>query len=704
MLSEAEKTMLMAIADTTARLSNLIVEDWKEPGGLALPYGYSLPTEKFRMQILAIAEKGKPITFADYLKEFLDPHFVSAVMAEISGMPISLALKTNWRGAEKWGLYRLHVYLMILYAAYSSFDEIKKMLVRNYKRKLEFGGRLSSDDLIIIDMDFNYPELREPVETKADKEKYLRAFEEAMNNYSGPEFVRSQPHSSWVSGYKPFQAYANKYNDHLVKRLFNPRYWPERLQDRSGARDLISSIEKTMRRMVIKLVNIGHNRLSNEIEGMLGVMEDGVPIPAEYFDESSYERKRLETLNHQMRKEYRNISSGETDLRSLREFWDTFLKDYAKIEKPTERRETKRRDFKRDLSEFQRLSDVERKIKRYIDRIGYYDQDYVTKSLSIKQNNLSKLKKFLLQSMRETKRRYSSWLGGLLDEIEKALSRKDDNKLTDLLGQASNVYAGKTYIEPDVEEQAPVETEQKAWRSADASAKRAAIRGYAKDLPEMSKLAVFVYTESLKAIEKLNKEFTDPHQKVRFVVHGRDGETLYHLIRTFLPKIAKYTRYVVTPRSKTTEGMHDEEYRRYLQRKMPMTEPIIHLDSGFVGSIPRWLKGQGWNVKAIKLVSTSTNKYKLFDASDRSDVREFVLHGMELSGKEGETITGKRLFKPGEKGISFKYAPPASSKSFWQNYRALVNAISKTGMKVKKIKEGTAELKSIMNSLRDLVG
>jgi len=81
-------------------------------------------------------------------------------------------------------------------------------------------------------------------------------------------------------------------------------------------------------------------------------------------------------------------------------------------------------------------------------------------------------------------------------------------------------------------------------------------------------------------------------------VHGRDGEIVYHLLR----ECGVPTAYGITSRAVTTEGCGNVS--DYLRRVVP--QKAIHYDTGFSGSIPKWMAEKGWDVEAVFLASANS--------------------------------------------------------------------------------------------------
>ena len=151
----------------------------------------------------------------------------------------------------------------------------------------------------------------------------------------------------------------------------------------------------------------------------------------------------------------------------------------------------------------------------------------------------------------------------------------------------------------------------------------------------------------------------------RIFIHGRDGELLAELLKRKGVKAA----YGLTPRVLTTESrLKDEEkeaYTSYLKRVCPMT--AIHVDTGFQGSVPKWMRQAGFQVDEIWLVSSEVPKYQiptvLSCASE--NVHDIVISDLEHAAQ--------RLLKPkGWKRGSVSYHQDAPG--FWARLYGVADA------------------------------
>lgn len=137
-------------------------------------------------------------------------------------------------------------------------------------------------------------------------------------------------------------------------------------------------------------------------------------------------------------------------------------------------------------------------------------------------------------------------------------------------------------------------------------------------------------------------------------VHGRDGEIVFHLLK----EQGVPTRYAVTSRSLTTESQETNgKSMAYLRRVVP--QKAWHYDTGFAGSIPEWMRRNGWEVAGISLASSANHQYRIHGLSKVAqeslgeDMRTVVLDMMEHQPQ--------RLQKPN--GLHMKFDTEAPR--FW---------------------------------------
>lgn len=125
---------------------------------------------------------------------------------------------------------------------------------------------------------------------------------------------------------------------------------------------------------------------------------------------------------------------------------------------------------------------------------------------------------------------------------------------------------------------------------------------------------------------------TQADEGATLVVHGRDGELIHELCRrSGIP-----TRYAITSRPLTTQRSSiSAEYDQYLRATVP--DRAVHVDTGFAGSIPRWLGGRGWIVAKIMMVSANVAEDRMpIEGISASSLREIVLADLEHSAQRLE--------------------------------------------------------------------
>ena len=129
------------------------------------------------------------------------------------------------------------------------------------------------------------------------------------------------------------------------------------------------------------------------------------------------------------------------------------------------------------------------------------------------------------------------------------------------------------------------------------------------------------------------------------VIHGRDGELLYDLLRR-RPGIDKSKiRYAITSRALTTWTNLDDiedaplhpahrqdlgRYYDYLSRLIPVG--AVHIDTGFEGSVPRWLGHRGFKVKKIRMMSTDIEGEEIPISVPMTRLERRHLVGHEVEG------------------------------------------------------------------------
>ncbi len=131
-------------------------------------------------------------------------------------------------------------------------------------------------------------------------------------------------------------------------------------------------------------------------------------------------------------------------------------------------------------------------------------------------------------------------------------------------------------------------------------------------------------------------------------IHGRDGEILYEMLKRRPDVDMKKVRYGITSRGLTSmapqigqspdydahvKARRYEKYDRYLSNRMP--KGAVHVDTGFAGSIPRYLdEEKGAEVKEIAMISANRSDEQI-EVDPRKvppyGLRETVLTDLEHS-------------------------------------------------------------------------
>lgn len=317
-----------------------------------------------------------------------------------------------------------------------------------------------------------------------------------------------------------------------------------------------------------------------------------------------------------------------------------------------------------------------KEVFRYLaKRVGasFNDEDAMAYNLKKMERLAKVLKSGLLQKLDKTIIEHSLKTGGQGDEY---LTVDYEDKFLDLLDHFDKVKDWTSY--GDLSEQLAVATGQytsersskelseeqkKLRRSRDRLAQRDpdwAISEFPSEYKRGRRIAKFL-EEITDHVESLVKKGD------AVVIHGRDGELLYDLLMR-RPGIDKSkVRYALTSRPMTTMAMTvPEVYKDYLGRMVPKN--AVHIDTGFAGSIPRWLDEKGYQVKAIQMVS-ATNPHEQIPVSMRisdAERREIVLSDLEHSSQRLENPTQYHPADPeknvpesgGFRGLVYSWAAP----------------------------------------------
>jgi hypothetical protein len=144
------------------------------------------------------------------------------------------------------------------------------------------------------------------------------------------------------------------------------------------------------------------------------------------------------------------------------------------------------------------------------------------------------------------------------------------------------------------------------------------------------------------------------------LIHGRDGELLYQLLKR-MPlsrRMRRLVKYAITSRPVTTGMPHlHPKVAGMLTRILPKGIPAVHVDTGFAGSIPDWFARQGWNVSRVLLISAISEGRQMQSTKDYPNLREVVLGDLEHSAQRLQQLTHESPDK------GFMYHP--SAPGFW---------------------------------------
>lgn len=205
--------------------------------------------------------------------------------------------------------------------------------------------------------------------------------------------------------------------------------------------------------------------------------------------------------------------------------------------------------------------------------------------------------------------------------------------------------------------------ESAAGRAIDKEAKRnreRTIENY-PDQYSLGKKLGNLYYQSVLFIEERAKALKFP-----VYVHGRDGELLYLLLKK---RGNINVRYGLTSRKVTTEtALTNTTPMEYLRRVVP--QEAIHVDTGFSGSIPKWLESIGFKVADIYMMSSNNKSYQipycLIDI-DKEALRDIVLGEVEHQPQ--------RLQFSRPKGDMVEAPYSTQAGAFWARYFGVEDSI-----------------------------
>lgn len=119
----------------------------------------------------------------------------------------------------------------------------------------------------------------------------------------------------------------------------------------------------------------------------------------------------------------------------------------------------------------------------------------------------------------------------------------------------------------------------------------------------------------------------------KIAIHLRDTDLIWELIVNDprFEEIKNIGVSVVSSRPLTTNKAAEkpEWFKSYLERQIPKNIPFLHFDTGFAGSIPKWMGNQenGWNVASIKLIAANDrgNALKFFSTDADSEITHSLI-------------------------------------------------------------------------------
>jgi len=193
-------------------------------------------------------------------------------------------------------------------------------------------------------------------------------------------------------------------------------------------------------------------------------------------------------------------------------------------------------------------------------------------------------------------------------------------------------------------------------RALDRLAQRSpewAVREWASEYARGRRLAP-LYRQIMDHVRQLRAE----HDTV--AVHLRDGEMILQVARRagegrgLIP--------VLTSRPLTTQGGGSAAHEAYLRRVLPPGQSAAHIDTGFAGSIPRWMMARGWAVAAVSLVSSTPAEWQMPIHWDGArSLRDVVLEDMEHCPQRLAELRGGEWPDEGPRRIRYSEEAPG----FW---------------------------------------
>ena len=203
-------------------------------------------------------------------------------------------------------------------------------------------------------------------------------------------------------------------------------------------------------------------------------------------------------------------------------------------------------------------------------------------------------------------------------------------------------------------------------RALDRLSQRApewAVREWASEYTRGRRLAP-LYAQILDEVRRLRAE----HGTV--AVHLRDGEMILQVARRageghgLVP--------ILSSRPLTTQGGGSAAHEAYLRRVLPPGRPAAHVDTGFAGSIPRWMMARGWAVAAVALVSSTPAEWQMPIHWDGArSLRDVVLEDMEHCPQRLAELRGGEWPDEGPRRIRYSEEAPG----FWARLYGICDAL-----------------------------
>ena len=178
-------------------------------------------------------------------------------------------------------------------------------------------------------------------------------------------------------------------------------------------------------------------------------------------------------------------------------------------------------------------------------------------------------------------------------------------------------------------------------------------------------------------------------------IHGRDGELIYEILKRQKGLDLSKVRYAITSRPLTTESRtFDSKYKSYLRRLIP--EDAIHIDTGFEGSIPKWLKKKGFPVKDIKMVSATRPEEQIPSTTGLTplQLRNIVLSDLEHSSQRLENPKNLSVKEEGKLLGGFHFLTYSdAAPGFWARLYGVEDALGLPRLRVQTDTRGEQRIR-----------